>query len=220
MTSKNYISRGTFFLCKTRALFGALRTLKSEYTVIQAQTLCESSQRGDATTQKHLPSDLRQPLSRTWQLRFATTAQAIRNSSYGLPLTRGGTRRCLPAKSAAAPRCWDSPAKDGLYHAHCARGGDKYGVYTIYKVSIAHFLRFGTIVLRQEAILHESRWNTVCYHRRVFQRKHCAALGIITVDRRCLALPRSRANMLTPHPCNIEKLWYSIHEQSCLNWEV
>ena len=127
LTPKNYISRGTFFLCKTRALFGALRTLKSEYTMIQAQTLCDSSQRGDATTQKHLPSDLRQPLSRTWQLRFATTAQAIRNSSYGLPLTRGGTRRCPPAKPAAAPRCWDSPAKDGLYHAHFARGGEKYG---------------------------------------------------------------------------------------------
>jgi hypothetical protein len=70
-----------------RALFGALRTLKSEYTMMQAQTLCDSSQRGDATTQNNLPSDLRQPLSRTWQLRFATTAQAIRNSSYGLPLT-------------------------------------------------------------------------------------------------------------------------------------
>ena len=111
-----------------RALFRALRTLKSEYTVIQAQTLCDSSQRGDATTQKHLPSDLRQPLSRTWQLRFATTAQVIRNSSYGLPLTRGGARRGPPALHAAAFRCWDSPAKDGLYHAHCARGGEKFGV--------------------------------------------------------------------------------------------
>ena len=115
-------------LIHQRALFRALRTLKSEYTVIQAQTLCDSSQRGDATTQKHLPSDLRQPLSRTWQLRFATTAQVIRNSSNGLPLTRGGARRCPPAKPAAAPRCWDSPAKDGLYHAHCARGCEKCGV--------------------------------------------------------------------------------------------
>ena len=150
-----YIYRGVFSPSQTRALFGALRTLKSEYTVIQAQTLCDSSQRGDATTQKHLPSDLRQPLSRTWQLRFATTAQVIRNSSYGLPLTRGGTRRCPPAKSAAAPRCWDSPAKDGLYHAHCARDGDKFGGKN-QRIEIDSFTHSAACKWEPESICHNN----------------------------------------------------------------
>ena len=49
------------------------------------------------------------------------------NPSYGLPLTRGGALRCTPALQAAAPRCWDSPARDDLRHAHFARGGDNDG---------------------------------------------------------------------------------------------